>query len=164
MIGQYFLPHNRPLSPKRSLAVIICESPIYSLPIFGTLQVRLLRVSEYLKYPDTLSDNKLLCLSIKGGDMPIKEKDVVIGGKYRTPNNQERVVVGCNENCQVVYASRGGNVQNEFDHREESSLEGFAEACSEKIGTLTDAQLTEVIEKCSAQNTIGGGECCLSKT
>ena len=65
---------------------------------------------------------------------------------------------------QVVYASRGGNVQNEFDHRNASSLKRFADACSEKIGNLTTAELNEVIEKCNAQNTIGGGESCLSKT
>ena len=96
--------------------------------------------------------------------MSINESDVVIGGKYKTEGDQERIVVGCNEDCKVVYASRGGNVQNEFDHREASSLSRFAEACSEKIGQLTTDELLEVIETCNAQNAVSGGECCLQET
>ncbi|WP_334078956.1 hypothetical protein [Microbulbifer sp. M83] len=93
--------------------------------------------------------------------MPIEENEVVIGGVYKTLGNQERVVVGCNENCKVVYASRGGNVQNEFDHREASSIERFADSCSEKIGQLSPEELREIIEKCNAQNAISGADCCL---
>lgn len=96
--------------------------------------------------------------------MPINKSEVIIGGKYKTENNQERIVVGCSTDCKVVYASRGGNVKNEFDHREASSLDRFAEACSEKIDQLSPDELQEVIEKCNAQNAVGGGDCCLSKT
>lgn len=96
--------------------------------------------------------------------MPINESDVVIGGKYKTEGDQERIVVGCDADCKVVYASRGGNVQNAFDHRQASSLSRFAEACSEKIDQLTADELKEAIETCNAQNTVSGGECCLQKT
>jgi len=106
-----------------------------------------------------------LCFKInKGESMPINKSDVVIGGKYRTENNQERIVVGCSADCKVVYASRGGNVQNAFDNREASSLTRFAEACAEKIGQLTADELQEAIEACNAQNAVSGGECCLQKT
>lgn len=96
--------------------------------------------------------------------MPINASEVVIGGKYKTKNNQERIVVGCNSDCKVVYASRGGNVNNKFDNRVASSLDSFSEACSEKIGQLSPEELQEVIETCNAQNAVGGGDCCLSKT
>jgi hypothetical protein len=96
--------------------------------------------------------------------MPISEAEVVIGGKYRTENNQERVVVGCSSDCKVVYASRGGNVKNSFDHRVASSLSRFADACSEKMGQLSPDELQDVINECNAQNAIGGGDCCLQKT
>jgi|GEM_PF-1517084 len=97
--------------------------------------------------------------------MSIKESDVVIGGKYKTEGNQERIVVGCSADCKkVVYASRGGNVKNAFDNREASSLSSFAEACSEKIGQLTDDELQEAIKTCNAQNAVSGEDCCLQKT
>ena len=97
--------------------------------------------------------------------MPIDKSEVAIGGKYKTLNNQERVVVGCDANCKVVYASRGGNVKNAFDNRESSSLDGFSEACSEKTGQLTDGELQNIIEDCNARSVIvAGDECCLEKT
>ncbi len=97
--------------------------------------------------------------------MSINESQVVIGGKYKTENNQERIVVGCNSDCKVVYADRGGNVKNEFSNRNASKLSTFAEACSEKIDQLTDSELSEIIETCHAQDTIVAGEqCCLEKT
>ncbi len=96
--------------------------------------------------------------------MTINEIDVIIGGKYKTPNNQERIVVGCNSDCKVVYASRGGNVKNEFDHRDAAPLSLFAEACSEKIGELTTDELSEIIEKCNAQTVIDGGTSCIKET
>lgn len=95
--------------------------------------------------------------------MSINESEVVIGGKYKTENNQERIVVGCSSDCKVVYASRGGYAKNVFDHRDASSLDRFAEACSEKIGQLSPGELKEIIETCNAQNAVGGGNCCLSK-
>lgn len=97
--------------------------------------------------------------------MPISKSDVVIGGKYKTPNNQERVVIGCNAECKVVYASRGGNVKNEFDNRNASSLDTFADACDEKIGQLSDEELQQIIKKCNGENAIVVGEnCCLDRT
>lgn len=96
--------------------------------------------------------------------MPINDAEVVIGGKYKTENNQERIVVGCNVDCKVVYALHGGNVQNAFNNRETSSLSRFAGACSEKIGQLTADELQEAIETCNAQNAVSGDECCLQKT
>ena len=65
--------------------------------------------------------------------MAIETSEVETGYLYRTPNNQERVVLGCNPEGKVVYAPRGGNVKNEFDNTVASNLERFAEACSEKL-------------------------------
>lgn len=86
--------------------------------------------------------------------MPINESEIIVGGKYKTPNNQERIVVGLTSENKVVYASRGGNVKNEFDHRNTSSLSRFSEACSEKIGQLTDSKILEALSVCNAQNEI----------
>jgi len=86
--------------------------------------------------------------------MPINESEIIVGGKYKTPNNQERIVVGFTSENKVVYASRGGNVKNEFDHRNTSALSRFAEACSGKIGQLTESELQEAISACNAQKEI----------
>lgn len=86
--------------------------------------------------------------------MPIKITEVQVGWIYKTPNNQERAVLGCNSDCKVVYASRGGYVQNEFIHREASTIERFAEACSEKVKELSDKELKNIIISCNASNVI----------
>jgi len=95
--------------------------------------------------------------------MSINKSEITIGGKYKTPENQERIVIGCNTDNKVVYASRGGNVKNRFDHREASSLNRFAEACSEKIGQLSENELAEIIKICNGLDAISGGENCLEK-
>lgn len=97
--------------------------------------------------------------------MPIEQSAVEAGWLYKTPNNQERVVLGCNSDCKVIYASRGGNVQNAFDHREASSLERFAEACSEKVRQLTADEMQKIVASCNASSVIVSGEtCCFVKT
>lgn len=68
--------------------------------------------------------------------MAINVNDVQRGWLFKTPNNQERVVLGFNEENKVTYASRGGNVKNLFDHRETSSIERFAASCSERLGAV----------------------------
>lgn len=96
--------------------------------------------------------------------MSLASNDVEIGWLYKTPNNQERVVLGCNIDCKVVYASRGGNVKNAFDHREASTAERFAEACSEKIKKLSEEELQKIISDCNATNVIvAGNACCFEK-
>jgi hypothetical protein len=92
--------------------------------------------------------------------MPIDQSTVQAGWLYKTPNNQERVVLGCNADCKVVYASRGGNVQNAFDHREASSLKRFAEACSERVRQLSSDELQSIIQLCNASSVIVPGETC----
>jgi len=96
--------------------------------------------------------------------MPISKSEVVIGGKYKTEGNQERIIVGCDNDCKIVYASCGGNVKNPFSQRTASSVETFIEACSEKIGQLTVDELQEAIKTCNAQNAVSGGDSCLPKT
>ena len=96
--------------------------------------------------------------------MPITQSDVETGWLYKTPNTQERVVLGCSADCKVIYASRGGNAQNASDHREMSSLERFTKACSQKVRRLSAAELQNVIELCHAQGAVVLGEvCCFSK-
>lgn len=97
--------------------------------------------------------------------MPIDQNAVQLGWLYKTENNQERVVLGCNSDCKIVYADRGGNVKNAFDHREASSLERFANACSETVRQLTEAELTEIIALCHAASVVVPNEtCCFTKT
>lgn len=97
--------------------------------------------------------------------MPIDQSAVQVGWLYKTTKNQERVVLGCNSDCKVVYASRGGNVQNAFDHREASSLERFAEACSERVKQLSSDELQVIVQLCNASPVIVSGEtCCFENT
>ncbi len=83
--------------------------------------------------------------------MPINTNDVERGWLFKTPNNQERVVLGFNEENKVVYASRGGNVKNLFDHRETSSIERFATSCSERLEQYSDDRIAEIITQCNAE-------------
>ncbi len=68
--------------------------------------------------------------------MSLRIEDIVVGGVYKTANNQERRVIDIKDG-KVYYESRGGNVKNEwsFGHTLATppSLEKFAEAVVEKI-------------------------------
>lgn len=64
--------------------------------------------------------------------MTIQATDIQRGWLFKTPNNQERIVLGFNNENKVVYASRGGNVKGAFSVRE-SSIERFIEKCSERL-------------------------------
>ncbi len=71
--------------------------------------------------------------------MQISVSDIQKGWIYRTPTNQERLVLGWDKDDKVVYSSRGGNVMNEFKNsRTTSSAETFAQACSEKVREVSD--------------------------
>lgn len=86
--------------------------------------------------------------------MAINTNEVQRGWLFRTPNNQERVVLGFNEDNKVVYASRGGNVKNPFDHREACSLERFVESCSERLEQYSEEHVSDIIVQCNAQNLV----------
>lgn len=75
--------------------------------------------------------------------MPINEQDITVGGVYKTPRNQERVVVAI-EGDIVKYSSRGGNVQNPFDHMEKCKKATFASACSQKIKDLNEEDFDKI--------------------
>ena len=68
--------------------------------------------------------------------MPIPENQVVVGGIYATPNNQERRVTDIN-NGMVYYEARGGNVQNDWGPAHAlanpPALATFAQACDRVI-------------------------------
>lgn len=83
--------------------------------------------------------------------MTINVNDVERGWLFKTENNQERVVLGFNNENKVIYASRGGNVKNLFDHREASSIERFAESCSERLEQYSEDRIAEIIVQCNAQ-------------
>lgn len=83
--------------------------------------------------------------------MTINVNDVERGWLFKTENNQERVVLGFNDENKVVYASRGGNVKNLFDHREASSIERFATSCSERLEQYSEDRIAEIIVQCNAE-------------
>jgi hypothetical protein len=83
--------------------------------------------------------------------MPIDQISIEVGWLYKTPQDQDRVVIRVTPDSKVVYACRGGLVQNPFENREESSLELFAKSCSEKVKKLSDDEFNNVIKKCNAQ-------------
>ena len=69
--------------------------------------------------------------------MSLKITDIVVGGIYKTANNQERKVTDIKDD-KVYYESRGGNIKNEWSYghtlASPPSIENFAEAVVEKIG------------------------------
>jgi hypothetical protein len=73
------------------------------------------------------------------GVMAIAIGDIEKGWIYRTKNNQERLVLGWDKEGRVVYASRGGNVMNEFKNcHTRSSNQRFAEAVDKKVREVPD--------------------------
>jgi len=65
---------------------------------------------------------------------------------YKTPNNQERIVLDVTK-PDVTYASRGGNVKNKWEkQRQTSTLERFAKACDEVLGKVSDEEF-QIIKK-----------------
>lgn len=83
--------------------------------------------------------------------MPINSNDIESGWLFKTPNNQERIVLGFNLEGKVVYASRGGNVQGPFSVRNESSIERFIDSCSERKEQYSEDRMNEIILQCNAQ-------------
>lgn len=75
--------------------------------------------------------------------MDISEKDIVVGGVYKTPTNQERLVLAI-EGGKVKYASRGGFVKNPFEHLESSEPSRFAKACSERVADLPSEEFEAI--------------------
>ena len=86
--------------------------------------------------------------------MPIGQNFIEVGWLYKTPQEQDRVVIRVTPDSKVVYACRGGLVQNPFENREESSLELFAKSCSDKVKKLSDDEFNDVIKKCHAKSII----------
>lgn len=84
--------------------------------------------------------------------MAILIGDIEKGWIYRTPKNQERLVLGWDKDDKVVYSSRGGNVMNEFNTRTKSSEESFSEACSEKLRQVSDIE--SLIESNNARDVV----------
>jgi hypothetical protein len=76
--------------------------------------------------------------------MSIQISEIKEGYKYKTPNNQERIVLGVAGDS-VTYASRGGNVKNKWEkQRNTSTLDRFADACDEVLEKISDDELEKV--------------------
>jgi len=95
--------------------------------------------------------------------MPILPEEVEVGWLYCTPQKQQRVVLGCNSKGQVVYAVRGDGI-HDWQQHEEVKIEGFAEACDDKVSKICAEKFNEIINKCHAKNKIvEDGNCFLKK-
>lgn len=78
--------------------------------------------------------------------MSINTSEIKEAYQYKTPNNQHRIVLGI-DGDHVIYASRGGNVQNPWkNQRQTSTLDRFANACDEVLGKVDDDEF-EIIKK-----------------
>lgn len=85
--------------------------------------------------------------------MAIAISDIEAGWVYRTPTNQERLVLGWDKDNRVVYSSRGGNVKNPFQGiHTRCSAERFAEKCEAKLRQVTD--LPSFINANNAQTVV----------
>ena len=80
--------------------------------------------------------------------MAIKVSEIEVGYLYRTETNQHRVVLDYRDG-QVIYASRGGNVLNEFTQRDKCKNETFAEVCSEKLYKINQDEFDKIKQSCN---------------
>lgn len=79
--------------------------------------------------------------------MAINLTDVKVQFEYETGNNQGRIVLDIQDN-EVVYVSRGNNVENTWNQRTKSSLSTFAQACDKIVGKVN----TDKFNKIKIQN------------
>lgn len=86
--------------------------------------------------------------------MAIDVADIEKGFLYKTETNQERIVLGHDDTGKVVYAARGGNVQNKFDTRFSCQPERFAEACEKKLQKINSEMFEKIIDACNARNIL----------
>ena len=82
--------------------------------------------------------------------MGIAVSDIEIGYEYKTPNNQDRVVLGFDKSGRVVYARRGGNIENPYNDREACTKKRFAAACSKKGSEVAAPVLKKIIKALNA--------------
>ncbi len=96
--------------------------------------------------------------------MAISEKDVQVGWEYQAGDDQDRVVLGCDGQGKVVYASRGGRVKNPYTQRQAAALGTFAEACNTPVRQVPKDEFDEIFAACNAQHAVvAGSESCFSK-
>ena len=90
--------------------------------------------------------------------MPINRSDIEIGGLYKTAAGQERIVLGCDGNGNVVYATRGSaGTGAEFNNRVEVNPDKFAEDCDSQISTVTQERIDEAISNVGAGDIVQTG-------
>ena len=90
--------------------------------------------------------------------MPINRSDIEIGGLYKTVTGQERVVLGCDGNGNVVYATRGSaGTGAKFNNRVEVNSDKFVEDCDSQISTVTQERIDEVISDVGAGDIVQAG-------
>ncbi|MCU7006932.1 hypothetical protein OBN82_20965 [Escherichia coli] len=86
--------------------------------------------------------------------MTINENDIEIGWIYKTPNNQERLVL-TKEDGKIIYSSRGGNVKNKFDYKAPPCEPSkFATDCSEKVKEMPSDEFDEIKKLFEGRNLI----------
>lgn len=96
--------------------------------------------------------------------MAIPEKDILVGWEYQAGDEQDRVVLGCDDKGKVVYASRGGRVKNQYTHRQAASLGTFADACTARVRQLPKDEFDTIFEACHAKHVVvPDSECGLGK-
>ncbi len=90
--------------------------------------------------------------------MPINKSDIETGGLYRTTAGQERVVLGCDGNGNLVYATRGSaGTGAKFNDRKVVNPDKFAKDCDSKISTVTQERVNEVISDVGAGGIVQAG-------
>ena len=90
--------------------------------------------------------------------MPIKRSDIKIGGLYKTVSDQERIVLGCDVDGNIVYATRGSpGTGAKFNNRVEVNPDKFTEGCDSQILTVTQERIDEVINDVGAGNIVQAG-------
>jgi len=92
--------------------------------------------------------------------MPIQRNTLKIGGVYATPNNQHRVILGCDSTGRIVYASKGGNVKNQtYNHTVACKASTFCRACNTCLPSMPKQQFNALIQQFQAK--LVSGDACL---
>jgi hypothetical protein len=95
--------------------------------------------------------------------MPINHNQLSIGTVYSTVNGQHRVILGCDSQGRVVYASKSGLITSQTYNRKISCQTArFCKNCNAIVGKMPLPQLQLVIQNVNAATVLSKGLGCFS--
>lgn len=93
--------------------------------------------------------------------MPIDQNQLSIGTVYSTVNGQYRVILGCDSQGRLVYASKSGLIASQtYNRRNACQASRFCKSCNAVVGKMPSSELQTVIQNVNAAAALTNGQGC----